>query len=293
MQSLELRWRSRDGLTLFARDYRPDADSTAGPPRAPVVCIPGLTRNSLDFGELGQWIAGSGRRVLAVDLRGRGESDRDPDPRRYQPPVYADDIAALLAAQSITRAIFIGTSLGGIVTLTLALRHPQCIAGAVLNDIGPEIDPSGAARIRGYVGKAPPIPDWEAAIAYVRQINGTALPGQTDADWEAMARRAFRTGADGKLELNYDPQVLRPTNALVERIAKWFAWRAFRKLAGRGPLLVLRGAHSDILGPATVTRMRRAAPAMAFAEIPSVGHAPTLSEPAARAALQTYLGSAP
>lgn len=293
MQSHELRWRSRDGLTLFARDYRPDADSTAGPPRAPVVCIPGLTRNSLDFVELGQWIAGSGRRVLAVDLRGRGESDRDPDPRHYQPPIYADDIAALLAAQSITRAIFIGTSLGGIVTMALALRHPQCIAGAVLNDIGPEIDPSGAARIRGYVGKAPPIPDWEAAIAYVKQTNGAALPGQTEAEWEAMARRAFRAGADGKLELRYDPQVLQPTSWLAERVGTWLAWRAFRKLARRGPLLVLRGAHSDILSPASVTRMRRAAPAMTCAEVPSVGHAPMLSEPAARAALQTYLGSAP
>lgn len=293
MQSHELRWKSRDGLTLFARDYAPEAGAAAGASRLPVVCIPGLTRNSLDFDSLAQWIAASGRRVLALDLRGRGESDRDPNPRHYQPPVYADDIAGLLDAQSIGRAIFVGTSLGGIVTMTLALRHPRLIAGAVLNDIGPEVDPAGAARIRGYVGKAPPIADWAAATAYVKQLNGAALPGQTEAEWEAMARRAFRAGADGRLEVNYDPKILQPVGPIVARIGQWLAWRAFRRLARCGPLLLLRGAHSDILASATVTRMRRAAPAMTCVEIPQVGHAPMLSEPAARAALQAWLASAP
>ncbi len=291
----ELRWRSRDGLGLFARDYPPDVTAAAAgaPPRAPVVCIPGLTRNSLDFDAVAPWIAGLGRRVLAVDLRGRGESDRDPDPRHYQAPTYADDLAALLRELAIPRAIFLGTSLGGLVTMAFAVRHPRLLAGAVLNDVGPEIDPAGAARIRGYVGKTPPIESWEGAVAYAKLINGAALPDYREADWDAMARRMFRQGADGRPEINYDPRILRPVGALGMRVAQWLAWIAFRKLARGRPLLLLRGARSDILAPRTVERMRRAAPAMRVAEIPGVGHAPTLAEAAARTALQAFLAEAP
>jgi len=294
MQPSELRWRSRDGLTLFARDHAPATGPDAnGAARLPVVCIPGLTRNSLDFDALAPWIAGLGRRVLAVDLRGRGESDRDPDPRHYKAPTYANDLAALLEAQAIPRALFLGTSLGGLVTMAFAVRHPHRLAGAVLNDVGPEIDPAGAARIRGYVGKAPPIDSWEGAVAYAKLVNGAALPGNSDADWEAMAHRMFRRGADGRPELNYDPRILQPVGPLMMRLAQWLAWGAFRRLARGRPLLLLRGESSDILAPATVTRMRRAAPGMQVAEIPGVGHAPMLSEPASRTALQAFLDEAP
>lgn len=295
MLPTEVRWRSRDGLTLFARDHSPG--EVSGPadavPRLPVVCIPGLTRNSLDFDQVAPWIANLGRRVLAVDLRGRGESDRDPDPRHYQPPVYADDLAALLAELRIPRAIFLGTSLGGLVSMAFAVRHPRLLAGAVLNDVGPEIDPAGAARIRSYVGKAPPIESWEGAVAYAKLINGAALPHYSEADWDAMARRMFRRSAAGPPQLNYDPGILRPVGPLRMRIAQWLAWAAFRRLARDRPLLLLRGALSDILAPRTVARMRRAAPAMHYAEIPDVGHAPMLSEPAARTALQAFLAAAP
>ncbi|MGD9597973.1 MAG: alpha/beta fold hydrolase [Steroidobacteraceae bacterium] len=290
MQQTEIRWRSRDGLELFARDY---GAAPGAPPRVPVVCIPGLTRNSLDFDEVAPWIAGLGRRVLAVDLRGRGESDRDPDPRRYRPPTYADDVAALLEHLGIPRAILLGTSLGGLVSMVFAVRHGARLAGAVLNDVGPTIDPAGAARIRSYVGKAPPITSWEGAVAYAKLVNGAALPQFTDSDWDAMARRMFRPGEGGPPQLNYDPKILAPVGPIRMRIAEWLAWAAFRRLARGRPVLLLRGALSDILAPATVARMRRVAPALGFAEIPDVGHAPMLSEPAARSALQAFLAAAP
>lgn len=290
MQQSEVRWRSRDGLGLFARDYGAAPGATA---RVPVVCIPGLTRNSLDFDVVAPWIAGLGRRVLAVDLRGRGESDRDPDPRRYRPPTYADDVAALLEHLAIPRAILVGTSLGGLVSMAFAVRHGARLAGAVLNDVGPTIDPAGAARIRSYVGKAPPITSWEGAVAYAKLVNGAALPQFTDSDWDAMARRMFRRVEGGPPQLNYDPAILAPVGPIRMRIAEWLAWAAFRRLARRRPVLLLRGALSDILAPATVARMRRAAPALQFAEIPGVGHAPMLSEPAARSALAAFLAAAP
>lgn len=290
MQQSEVRWRSRDGLGLFARDYGAAPGATA---RVPVVCIPGLTRNSLDFDVVAPWIAGLGRRVLAVDLRGRGESDRDPDPRRYRPPTYADDVGALLEHLAIPRAILVGTSLGGLVSMAFAVRHGARLAGAVLNDVGPTIDPAGAARIRSYVGKAPPITSWEGAVAYAKLVNGAALPQFTDSDWDAMARRMFRRVEGGPPQLNYDPAILAPVGPIRMRIAEWLAWAAFRRLARGRPVLLLRGALSDILAPATVARMRRAAPALQFAEIPGVGHAPMLSEPAARSALAAFLAAAP
>jgi pimeloyl-ACP methyl ester carboxylesterase len=290
----ELRWRARDGLSLFARDFAAAPARDAGTAtRLPVVCIPGLTRNSLDFDTVAPWIAGLGRRVLAVDLRGRGESGRDPDPRRYKVPVYADDLAALLDTLSIPRAIFLGTSLGGLVTMAFAARHGVRLAGAVLNDVGPEVDPAGAARIRSYAGKAPPIESWEGAVAYAKLVLSATLPEQSDADWEAMAHRMFRRGARGQPELNYDPGILQSLGPLRMRIAQWFAWAAFRRLARSRPLLLLRGARSDILAPATVARMRRIAPGMQVAEIPGVGHAPMLTEAAARTALQAFFAGAP
>ncbi len=152
---------------------------------------------------------------------------------------------------------------------------------------------AGAARSRSYGGKAPPITSWEGAVAYAKLVNGAALPQFTDSDWDAMARRMFRPGEGGPPQLNYDPRILAPVGPIRMRIAEWLAWAAFRRLARGRPVLLLRGALSDILAPATVARMRRVAPALGFAEIPDVGHAPMLSEPAARSALQAFLAAAP
>lgn len=280
-----MRWRSRDGLNLYACEYQPAFASASA---TPVLCLPGLTRNSRDFDVLAPWLAGLGRRVLALDLRGRGNSDRDLDRRHYQIPVYADDVAGLLDHLSIPRAILLGTSLGGLVTMTFAVRHPKRIAGAVLNDIGPSIDPAGAARIRSYAGKVPPVTDWNSAAAYTKLINGAALPYYTDNDWDAMARRLFREDARGRPVLDYDPQVMVPLGPVRMRIAQWLAWISFRRLTRGRSVLLLRGALSDILAPATVERMRRAAPSLQYAEIPGVGHAPMLSEPEALEALRGF-----
>lgn len=280
-----MRWRSRDGRNLYASEY--DA-APGGALRTPILCLPGLTRNSRDFDELAPWLASLGRRVLALDLRGRGHSDRDPDPRHYQIPTYADDVVALLDHLSIPRAHLLGTSLGGLVSMTFAVRHPQRIAGAVLNDIGPSIDPAGAARITSYAGRTPPVTDWKSAASYTKLINGAALPYYNESDWDAMARRLFREDARGQPMLDYDPKVLVPLGPIRMRIAQWLAWYAFRRLTRGRPVLLLRGALSDILAPATVERMRRVAPSLRYADIPGVGHAPMLSEPEARKALQAF-----
>lgn len=283
-------WTSADGLTLFARDYAP-AD---GPARTPVICLHGLTRNSRDFEVVAPRIAAAGRRVLALDVRGRGRSAWDPNPLNYNPAVYAGDVVALLEQSGISRAHFIGTSMGGLITLTLSAMRPDLIAGVVLNDVGPEVGAAGLARIAGYVGGAPRVASWAEAAAYSRSVNGGALPGLTDADWDRFARRVFRQ-TDKGLALDYDPAI-----SEVFKIAPTAApdtpapdlWPLFVAMATGRPLLLVRGACSDILEAGVADRMGALLPHMVRVDIEGVGHAPTLEEPQALAALDAYFAAA-
>jgi pimeloyl-ACP methyl ester carboxylesterase len=284
----EITWRSSDGLTLFGRDH-----GAAESGRLPVICIPGLTRNSRDFEEVAPWIASMGRRVIAVDLRGRGRSDRDPNPGNYAPPTYAADIVALMDKMSFPRALFVGTSLGGIVTMTLASKHVERIGGSVLNDVGPVIGKAGLVRIAGYAGRTPPVKSWADAITYAKQTGGVAFPRWTDAEWSVFVRRIFKDGPDGAPVLECDPKVFRPVHPILVWLLTPLVWGMFRKLATGRPALLVRGAISDVLDAPTAERMRREAPGMAFVEVVDVGHAPTLSEPQAKDALARFFSEAP
>jgi pimeloyl-ACP methyl ester carboxylesterase len=284
---VERTWTSPDGLILNARDYAPGP----GPARLPVVCLHGLTRNARDFEALAPWIADHGRRVLAADMRGRGRSAWDPRPIRYVPLTYARDVLALLEQSGISRAVFIGTSMGGLITMTLAQLRSPVVAAAVLNDVGPELAPAGMARLAGYVGKAAEPASWAEASAYAQATNGHAFPGLGDADWLAFARRLFRE-QDGRIRLDYDPDIVVPFGKV--RPARPAAmWALFRHLARKRPTLLVRGETSDILAPETTARMRGYAPKMAYAEVPGIGHAPMLTEPAAKGALEAFLRDLP
>jgi pimeloyl-ACP methyl ester carboxylesterase len=283
-------WTSADGLTLYARDYW----GAAGPAKAPVICIHGLTRNSRDFEVVALKLAEqTGRRILAVDVRGRGRSDRDPNPINYNPAVYAGDVMALCAAAGIAKAAFIGTSMGGLITMVLAASRPDLIAAAALNDVGPEVGATGLARIAGYVGDGGSYASWDEAAAYAKSINGSALPGLADADWMTFAKRTFREH-EGRIELDYDPAISNvfktppPADAPAPNL-----WPLYTALATGRPAMVVRGAESDILEAETVAKMSGVAPHLQVVEIPGVGHAPTLEEPAALAGLVGFLASAP
>ena len=285
----DITFSSDDGLSLHARDYA----GAGGPARLPVICIHGLTRNAADFDELAPRIAALGRRVLAVDVRGRGESQRDPNPDNYAPGVYAADIARLARDLGIERAVFIGTSMGGLITMTLAARRIDLIAAAVLNDIGPVLSEKGLARIAGYAGRAAAVHSWEAAAAGIRDINACAFPDNDAAEWDKWARRAFAPDAAGGLVPRYDPNIaialqtgkLRPTSLSLRL--------AFRKLTRERPVLLVRGALSDLLEERQTTWMRRAAPTMQYVEVPNVGHAPMLTEPVALDAILKFLAQVP
>jgi pimeloyl-ACP methyl ester carboxylesterase len=278
-------WTSPDGLSLFARDYAP-AD---GPARLPVIAIHGLTRNSADFEVIAALIAQSGRRVLAVDVRGRGQSDRAPDPMTYTPDVYAKDVVALMDQLGIEKAVFLGTSMGGLITMALTAIKPKAIAAAILNDVGPELASEGLARIAAYAGQPVVIETWDDAAAYARRINEAALPHYAHADWAAFARRTFREGTEGAPVLDYDPDISAPIKTAGAKALIPNLWPYFRALARKKPTLLLRGATSDLLSPAIVAKMRKAAPSMAYAEVSGVGHAPMLDEAEARAAIFEFL----
>ena len=211
----------------------------------------------------------------------------------YQPPVYAKDVLTLLDAAGITRAVFLGTSMGGLITMALTALKSRVVAAAILNDIGPEVDKAGLARISSYSGKPVDTPTWSAAAAYAREINGVAFPHYTDADWDAFARRIFREGTEGSPVLNYDPDISVPIKAAGAKALAPNLWPYFRRLAKKRPTLVIRGETSDLLSADIAQRMQKAAPSMRYVEVPGVGHAPMLDEPAAKSEIFEFLRDLP
>lgn len=272
-------WISRDGLKLYYRDYPGQAD------RPPLVMLHGLTRNSRDFEDLAARYAGDWR-VIVPDFRGRGRSQYDPDPANYQPRTYAADILQLLDELGIAEAVFMGTSLGGLVTMIIATMEPQRIAGALINDIGPEIDPAGIDRIKSYVGKSNLFDDWAEAAAELRRRHAEVHPAYGDAEWLRHARRVGRK-TDRGVEFDYDMRIAEPFQA-GETGAIADGWRFYRALAGR-PVLVLRGEYSDLLAADVFNRMAGEIADVEVVTVPGVGHAPDLGEPEAVAGIDRLL----
>src|ERR1700680_973197 len=277
---VEIHWQSHDGLRLYARVY-------AGPHAlAPtVLCLHGLTRNSRDFEDLAPHLQRR-YRVIAPDLRGRGFSARDPRIENYQPAVYVEDILALLVTLDAPRVAVIGTSLGGMLAMSLGVRVPGRIAGIVLNDVGPEIDPVGVERIKQYAGRLPPARTWNEAVVQTRAVYGDALLGLAPDRWQVLARRGYREDAVGVVEVDADPGIGEALRAApAASLDLWPLWKALRDI----PTLAIRGARSDILSAATFARMKTENPDMHQLEVANRGHVPLLDEPECIAAMDAFL----
>jgi pimeloyl-ACP methyl ester carboxylesterase len=263
---------AQDGLRLHVRDYG------ARPSRAlPVVCLPGLARTAADFESLAAALSSAGqRRVLALDYRGRGKSDYDPNPANYNLHVELADLLAVLPALGIGRAAFIGTSRGGILTMLLAVARPTAIAACVLNDIGPVIELEGLMRIKGYVGKLPQPASFGEAADKLRRRFGSHFPKCDDAEWLAFAHRTFREEG-GRIVPDYDPALATVLAPVSRERPLPPLWREFDALA-HIPLMVVRGTNSDILSAATVQAMRDRRRSLEVLEVADEGHAPRLSD---------------
>jgi pimeloyl-ACP methyl ester carboxylesterase len=261
---------SADGLRLHARCIGSRSSIL------PVVCLPGLTRTANDFDVLAAALANAERRVISIDYRGRGLSDYDRDPANYSPTVEMADVVTMLTALDAHPAIFIGTSRGGILAMLLAATHPGMVAAAVLNDIGPVIEPQGLVRIKGYVGHLPQPDDFTDAAAILRQIFGSQFPKLTDTDWLAGAHRAFKD-ENGKLVPNYDAALARTLDGVTPDMPAPTLWPQFDALANV-PVMVIRGLLSDLLSAQTVEAMCARHRSLRVVEVPDQGHPPLLAD---------------
>ena len=271
-------WWSNDGLRLHYRDY-PGRDD-----RPAILCIPGLTRNARDFEDVAARLSPDWR-VICVDLRGRGESAYAKDSMSYAPLTYLQDLEALIAELKLSQFVAFGTSLGGIMTMLLAATGPGRIAGALINDIGPDIETGGLDRIRSVVGKSQSFPTWVHAPRWISEVQGHVFPNFGLTDWLAMAKRTCRLTAQGRVAPDYDMRIADPMKLPAEAVDLWPAYRAL----GNVPVTILRGSLSDILTDATAKRMVKELPRARLVTVKKIGHAPALDEPESVKAIDALL----
>ncbi len=276
-------WQSADGLTLHFRDY-----SGVGDMRPPVLCLHGLTRNARDFEGLAPHIAAQGWRVIVPEMRGRGRSAYAPDPASYVVPTYVADLIALLAQEGIDRFVAIGTSMGGLMTMAMAAFSPDRIAGVVLNDVGPVVEAGGLDKIKAYVGQGKSFPTWVHAARALAELHGDTYPGYVLEDWLAMAKRTMILVSNGRIAFDYDMKIAEPILASDAAAVPVDMWPMLHALAGR-PTVLVRGERSAILSAETFVQMAEALPGARTVTVANTGHAPTLDEPAVRAAIDAML----
>ena len=273
-------WWSNDGLRLHYRDY------AGKPSRPPILCIPGLTRNARDFEPVAERLAGEWR-VICVELRGRGESGYAKDPMSYVPLTYLQDVEALIRELALERFVLFGTSLGGLVTMLLAMADNSRLAGALINDIGPELETKGIDKIRSYVGKSQNFPTWLHAARFIADAQRDRYPHWTIEQWLAYAKRLCKLTPQGRIAFDYDMRIAEPFR-LPGGDTGFDLWNALRGLHGV-PSLLVRGANSDLLSEETAALMVAENPAMELVTVPNVGHAPVLDEPEAAAGIDRLL----
>lgn len=274
-------WWSNDGLRLHYRDY---AGTEELPP---LVCLPGLTRNARDFEPLAAQVAGR-RRMICPDLRGRAESAYAKDAMSYVPLTYLHDLERLFLDLALTKFVAVGTSLGGIITMLISATRPDRLAGALLNDIGPVIEPAGLERIRGYVGQGSTQQTWVHAARALAEANADVYPDYALEDWLAMAKRLYRLNSSGRIVLDYDMRIAEPLRVPGGE-AGVDLWPSLAGLKAV-PTLIVRGERSDILSAPTAERMLGEIGLGAeLVTVKRVGHAPVLSEPDAVAGIERLL----
>ncbi len=275
----ERRIAARDGLMLYYRDY---GDPNAG--GTPVLCLAGLTRNSKDAHGVALHFS-QNRRVLCPDYRGRGKSAYDPTPANYSPETYTSDVMQVLDAAGVHKVVVLGTSLGGLLAMALAVARPAALAGVILNDIGPEIPQGGASRIAGYIGTAVVFEDWQSAAVALRERHANAYPDVGDDFWLTLAKDTYAQSDDGKIRTDYDVGLAQSFRSGADIPPLWPMFLALANI----PVLAIRGGLSDVLSAETFDKMAREMPDLVRVTVPNRGHVPLLDEPEAAAAIDKFL----
>lgn len=274
----ECRYLAQDGLSLYYRDY---GDPLS--PEPPILCLPGLTRNSKDFHLFASRLSAT-RRVVCPDYRGRGQSDRDPDPRNYHPSVHVNDLHHLLAVAGLHRAVIVGTSFGGFLAMGMALWMPGAVRAIVLNDVGPEVPDAGLSRIMSYIGHDSPQPDWDSAVEQLKRL----FPGLSlhrEDGWLDEAKATWREGEDGILHIDWDPRLAKTVAGARGEVDPWTLFSALRGF----PVLTLRAGDSDVFAADTLDRMAERHPGMTALTVPGRIHPLSLTEPQSMEAIDEFL----
>lgn len=278
----DIYYESEDGLRLFARDYGHPKGESLGT----LFCMHGLTRNSSDFEELAQ-IYAPHYRVVTMDQRGRGRSEYDSNPAHYRPDIYCGDMFRLLTHLQLEDIIAVGTSMGGLMAMVMSALQPNVFKAVVLNDIGPVVDQQGLKRIRSYVGVPSVFADWDAAIAEIKASNNALFPKLSHAGWTRFAKQVCEQSPNGSIRFAYDAAIGEGVKSTDNAVPPDL-WSLFDGL-NSVPLLVIRGATSDLLSRATVDAMQTRHPDMQQVEVPHVGHAPMLNEAVPLQAIAQFL----
>ena len=278
----EIYFRSADGLRLYFRDYGSESSQT------PVLCLPGLTRNSRDYEHIAARLSES-RRVICPDLRGRGKSDYDSNWRNYHPARYSADTWQLLDEAGIDNLVIIGTSLGGWMAMLMNHESPARVSAAVLNDIGPETNPQGIARVAAGAGRLDVVDSIEAAIEQVKSFYEVAFPDWNEAAWRRYTEITYCQADDGRYDLNFDRNIGHAAREGVSGLAA-DPWELFDSLADT-PTLVIHGEISDILTPEIIAKMQKRKPDLQVSTVHNRGHAPLLDEQEAVDAISAFIDS--
>ena len=279
-------WWSQDDLRLHYRDYGTPSDANKAS-RPPIICIPGLTRNCRDWEPVVERLAADWR-VITISLRGRGESAYAKDALTYAPLTYLQDIERLLITLNVDRFVVFGTSLGGIITMLMAATHPERLAGALINDIGPKIEEVGLDRIKSYTGKAVSWPTWAHAARYAAEANKAVYPDYTLEQWIAMAKRLYKLTPNGRVVPDYDPKIAIPFKLPAGDVPAFDMWPTLDGLKNT-PTLIVRGGASDLFSAETAKEMLKRMPRAKLVTVPNVGHAPVLDEPEVVAGIDALL----
>jgi pimeloyl-ACP methyl ester carboxylesterase len=277
----DMYWQSHDRLRLYARVY-----DTPAPARATVLCLPGLRRNSSDFEDIAPHLQQAGYRLIAPDFRGRGLSARDRRVTNYQTNVYVHDLLKLLSVLEVQTVSVLGTALGGLVGMMLAVAQRARVSGLILNDMGPEVAATGAARFLSIIADRTPPRDWAEATRRQQALYADAWPDLPPARWSQLTRRVFREDAHGRITMDCDPMV---TDMTLQRPASstdlWPLWAGLHPL----PVQVIHGARSDVLTPPILERMAKEHPGLRHVSLADRGHFPLLDEPVAIHAIDHFL----
>lgn len=277
---------SQDGLKLYYRDFKSEKSD-----KTPLLCLHGLTRNSKDFDKFARHFS-TNRRVISLDIRGRGKSEYDPDYRNYQIPVYAQDILTFLELEELDQVIAVGTSMGGLISMTIGAIKPDVFKAIILNDIGPEINPEGIKRISGYVGNGIILQDWQQAIGGVKIMCGNLFPDYNAEDWERFTRNTFVKQKDGSIIADYDQAIGTAMRENAENTVPVDLWPLFSGL-GQIPIMTLRGENSDILSSRTLEKMSREHPKFTKVTIPNRAHTPDLCEDISLREIDMFINQLP